>query len=1675
MADGKFELPDDLLASKTASDHSSLKGEAWDGNLEEKGLTGLLDDIKDQANSESSIPLSPQWLYAKPADAKMLTAGASGDIRVPNSLPHGTSGDPNLKDSWRLDGSQDKKDWRRPAPDLESSRRWREEERETSLLGRRDRRKEDRRADVTSTRDVPENRTLSSSERWHDGSSRSSGHESRRDSKWSSRWGPEDKEKDSRTEKRTDAEKEDAPNDKQAFVSGSRIASERENDSRDKWRPRHRLEVHAGGSASYRSAPGFGPERGRVEGSNVRFAAGRGRSNANGSLQIGRPASASVIGSLPVDRHKTSNAYCYPRGKLLDIYRKQKTGPNFDILPDEMDHLSPITQKETVEPLAFVPPDAEEEVVLGDIWKGKTTSSGVFYNSFRDTSRGSNDSIAGEGKQSSSVNREDNVESGEKAAVNNYYQGNHAETFDVSDSQMIITKERNSSKEGEQRCLTSSDIDVTNALMSDGEIGGSRNDVYEIKSFDSQQAADLKVQKHPKWEDNESSMQFEVGNELPEDSSSLFDFPSLQPTPGSKQINLRGNNEGQSLESVTLPEDLSLCYLDPQGVIQGPYLGIDIITWFEQGYFSTDLPVRLADAPDGSPFQELGDIMPHLRMNSGSASSVNAVTRMQIPDSVECNLEETISSSASAPDLKGSAMGNKHQILSAFETSDTNFQFSGPNRSCHSEHWFSEDQSFHKFAAQEEEIIFPGSANGDRLKVSGDMQGTLGNPASHLSIANEFSKANVPSHRDDELHPFGLLMSELKGTHSKHSQSSNMASSIGDKGQFLDPSLDIEATFSGQSVVGTVAEQTSFPEAWSDDYRRNALSNSNIHLGTTGARLSSQREQEYNGFDLVQHLMSQKLPNEPLQEQNRFSPHTFSHSAGFGVEQIQNFDLMQSKNLNLQQSIHHSAPHIEHLLELQYQQQRQLELQRQQQQQQLEIQRQQQQQQQLEIQRQQQQQQLELQRQQQLRHQQMKLLQQQQQQQQLQQQHSQAQQLLLDQLLQHQMSDPGYGQPKFDAARDNVLDQVHLQMHLLNELQQNSHASRHLDPSLEQIIQAKINLSALQGQQADFLDFMSQTKYGNMLPSEHQLRLQQEQLQVQQLSMALRQQLGMEGERRSAGSWSVDEAGQFVRNISHHQAQSVGLNASDIYQQRHSSLEEQFSNLRRNHSLQEQQQRGIFDPNHAAFDRLTLPAVAPGMKVDNVNSLDLAEHLFMRSNNQLGPFSSGISLSQQISGDVYASHPDAIESLHSRKNGQLENSWTEKQRQQLQLEAELQRRESEVDSSAWASAGGVHENSKKALMDILHQKLGIQSVQSSEVDYQHPISSSRGRETFWPVSEPQTSNFPFNHFPKQEVHVNDSFMEGSRNSNSSALLQDHLFGVAVSDCVNHMGNSERLALKAGSGSFAEEQSFLLGIEDPSRSSYADASLMGKSAANKELAVLEGKKERKKGLKGMIARSGSVSGSEDNVAEQVETLDCGDLQSGIQSRHDSLSTGGNGRLYSYEIGLDTSVGEDASNDRLLSLPKGLDKVSQKCPPVSRVSSSQDVFSDQSSVAFVKQKNSTSLATSDEGRQEAVGNTGAVRIAETQASVKKDVRFRRTSSCSDAAVSEASFIDVLKKPVLHGTEAATNGAALEPSDGVSQAGRSGKKKGKKGRQIDPALLGFKVTSNRIMMGEIQRLDD
>lgn len=55
----------------------------------------------------------------------------------------------------------------------------------------------------------------------------------------------------------------------------------------------------------------------------------------------------------------------------------------------------------------------------------------------------------------------------------------------------------------------------------------------------------------------------------------------------------------------------------------------------------------------------------------------------------------------------------------------------------------------------------------------------------------------------------------------------------------------------------------------------------------------------------------------------------------------------------------------------------------------------------------------------------------------------------------------------------------------------------------------------------------------------------------------------------------------------------------------------------------------------------------------------------------------------------------------------------------------------------------------------------------------------------------------------------------------------------------------------------------------------------------------------------------------------------------------------------------------------------------------------------------------------------------------------------------------------------SENAGTGDFENTADGFSKTG--GKKKGKKGKKVSPAVLGFNVVSNRIMMGEIQSVED
>lgn len=1611
MAEGKLDLPDDLLLSKPSDQSWTSKVEPSGGNDEEKVLIGSSDDSKDPAASESSIPLSPQWLYAKPSESKL-------EMRGPSSL--GNSTDSNQKEGWRLEGSDDKKDWRRPATESENSRRWREEERETSLLGgRRDRRKPERRVDSVPVRDTTDNRALPASERWHDG--RNSVHEVRRDSKWSSRWGPEDKEKEPRTEKRTDVEKEDAHtnNDNQSLGGNNRSAPERESDSRDKWRPRHRMEVHSGGSNTYRAAPGFGPERGRAEGSNLGFTLGRGRSNA-----IGR-SSAGVIGSAPSGKSESvpgkprhsADSFCYPRAKLLDIYRQRKLDLSFATMPDEMEESPPTTEVGFVEPLAFLAPDAEEEAILSDIWKGKITSSGVVYNSFRkgrstESSTGVGDLEAVDGVLGILPSNipEESINTLQEAASadTNGSLWNYGPQRNVVDEKDVNHKEwQNKATAGKDLDRLSLTFQKSNGICSDFETDGAYNSADQLHVRDSRQIADSTFSSHSLSDDIEFTPSSDIRSKLPDDSNTLYAL-------GSSEQMQSTNPRAKEVERDVPPEDLCLYYLDPQGVIQGPYLGVDIISWFEQGFFGTDLLVRLADTPEGTPFNELGEFMPHLKVWDGQGNIMNPSSNIEESNGLIGNLESSLPSSAPVSEITDSFMGNdlrrplpELNSLSAQHilprTSEPEAPLQLPN---------SRGQSFNDFVADDEDIVFPGipgTTGYSTAKSSGTIHDPIANSISHLP-PTELTESGMPIQNDNKLHPFGLLWSELEGGQTKHIKSANTPSSAGRAVPF-----------------GAISDPAVVAETWSDVHRKNTVSDTNLYQDMIAPRQLAHMEQEPSHYDLAEQLMSQQIQQQQLQQRNMLS--NFGHLNDAVLEHLPN------QNLIHQQLANHSSADIDHLLALQMQQHRQAQLQQHHQLQQQQF------------------------------HQQQKLLQEQQQ--------SQVQQVLLEQLLRGQMHDPALRQQHVDPVRaNNALDQVLLEQHLLHELQQRSHhLPRHVDPSMEQLIQ-KFGHSP-QGHQTDLFELLSRAQHGQIQSLEHQMQARQ------QLPMGMRQR--MEEERHVSSVWPADESNQFLRGHAGTQqrAHTSGFSPLDFYQrQQRPSHEEQLSHLDRNHSLQDRLQQGFYEPGSLPFERsMSLPAGAPGMNLDVVNAMARAQGLDMQdsagrmqSAGQLGTFSSGIhshNPHHPLPNQFHVSHLDALEGHWSEKNEQLENDWLDSRFQQLHINAERQKRESEIkipsqDRTLWMSDGSNEEHSKRLLMELLHKKSGHQPTESSNVS-NDMFSDKRLSSGLYSGSS--SSNHPFILHADQEAGLNNSFQVGSYGSNPCELPQE--------ERACSVESNEKLMYRPDSGALIERESFLAGINATTQSIYTNSNMISKSSINKERSELEG---RKRGSKSEAIIMGRAFETQERMAEQagLAAQDYGERATNALGMHNSSGvSGGNAGFYGDKIGRSNSFAEETTKDRVPVPSKGQDNILLRRPAVSNASASQEGLSELISNPVFRGKNSSGAP--DGGRPDQVVNP-VNQGSDVISSSKKEVHFRRALSVSDADVSEASFMDMLKSNTKKvGPMDAHTAAGFSEASDAMQGSRSGKKKGKKGRQIDPALLGFKVTSNRIMMGEIQRIDD
>ncbi|KAK4402610.1 hypothetical protein Sango_1001700 [Sesamum angolense] len=523
--------------------------------------------------------------------------------------------------------------------------------------------------------------------------------------------------------------------------------------------------------------------------------------------------------------------------------------------------------------------------------------------------------------------------------------------------------------------------------------------------------------------------------------------------------------------------------------------------------------------------------------------------------------------------------------------------------------------------------------------------------------------------------------------------------------------------------------------------------------------------------------------------------------------------------------------------------------------------------------------------------------------------------------------------------------------------------------------------------------------------------------------------------------WPLDEASQFHRNpAASHRAISAGFNPLDFYSQQLPPSEEHLSHLGRNLSVQDRLQPGLYDPGMLPFERaMSLPGGAAGVNRDVVNSmarvqgLELQEQIArMHPGSQVDGFSSGI-YSQHtnhplVPNQFHASHLDAAEGHWSENNGQSSNDWMESRLQQLHLHSERQRRELEArrstdDHSLWMSSGN-DDNSKRLLMELLHQKSGHPS--SDQFDFVNGIPMTEGHlQPQSRLSEGITNVLEIGGLPYRSKDVAEVVGEPfvSRTDETSQPQE---------------GLVERAAL-------ASVDRVEMPVNVRSRHNSLDSA----------------------GFQNEKAGSGD-SFPEDAAKERAK-------------RNPDLWKYGSCWIYSKLEALLILVLQEFSlfvickiTDSFLSrssIAKAPENVLLRRPPVSRAASSHEGLSEVTADRVARGKSLSNTVPLDGVRREPGVNVGNM-----DASGRRDAQFQRTSSCNDADVLETSFSDMLKssakKPAPQETHASAG--AAESSDGMP-GGRNNKKKGKKGRQIDPALLGFKVTSNRIMMGEIQRIDD
>ncbi|KAL2504108.1 GYF domain-containing protein [Abeliophyllum distichum] len=367
--------------------------------------------------------------------------------------------------------------------------------------------------------------------------------------------------------------------------------------------------------------------RGRGENPAPTFSLGRGRISSGGSSVTNTYIPPQPVGSflekVESGEHSTLR---YSRTKLLNVYRITDMR-SFAKLLGEVDQVPSFTLEDPLEPLAFCNPTPEELFILKGIDKGEITSS-VTPQITKEGSVGRTtaDSVQSKGFVLDDPKSEtvDIVEGG----YSNYseslshekhmYSWPNAKVETMQDYQAFADHKLNPEvlKEDGASYMKKEDETTTRESSMPGNSSMLHVGAWRSSSFSERSKSTI----HD-WRETSTDVQKDLTsareNNLADSTNAKREGPKWQIGDESimrRQPSAVFDRELESCKnSQPSPEDLVLYYKDPRGEIQGPFAGSDIIGWFEAGYFGIELQVRLASAPADSPFYLLGDVMPHLR------------------------------------------------------------------------------------------------------------------------------------------------------------------------------------------------------------------------------------------------------------------------------------------------------------------------------------------------------------------------------------------------------------------------------------------------------------------------------------------------------------------------------------------------------------------------------------------------------------------------------------------------------------------------------------------------------------------------------------------------------------------------------------------------------------------------------------------------------------------------------------------------------------------------------------------------------------------------------------------------------------------------------------------------------------------------------------------------------